>query len=173
MAHPCRDWGQHDLVPASLLANGRHAEHQCRPRLLRGWRLDADLDASESKIKHVKVLGIEPLVPVAIGLNREFGHRGFLHSARGWAVWTLLILPLVWWIGWLPIVALAVGYASHLAGDACTRTGIPLRYPRQEKFQLLPAKLRFVTGSAVEEGVFVTFACLTLTLLLNAMTLSF
>lgn len=89
--------------------------------------LTPDLDASESKIKHIKVLGIEPLVPVAVGLNREFGHRGALRSARGWAVWTLLIMPLAWWVGWLPIAALSLGYASHLAGDACTRTGIPLR----------------------------------------------
>ena len=34
-----------------------------------------DLDAVESKIKHVKVLGIKPLVPVSRVINREFGHQ--------------------------------------------------------------------------------------------------
>jgi membrane-bound metal-dependent hydrolase YbcI (DUF457 family) len=53
-----------------------------------------DLDASESKAKHIKVAGVEPLVPVAIAINRDFAHRGVLHSRWGWMIWTLLILPL-------------------------------------------------------------------------------
>lgn len=32
-----------------------------------------DLDAVESKIKHVKVLGIKPLVPVSTAINRDLG----------------------------------------------------------------------------------------------------
>lgn len=42
-----------------------------------------DLDAVESRIKHVKLCGFKPFVPVARSINREFGHRGLLHSLRG------------------------------------------------------------------------------------------
>ncbi len=38
-----------------------------------------DLDAVESKLKHVRVGNIKPLVPVARVSNRNFGHRGLLH----------------------------------------------------------------------------------------------
>lgn len=126
-----------------------------------------DLDAVESKIKHVKVLGIKPLVPVSKALNRDFGHRGLWHSARGWAVWTVFILPLIAVIGWLPVAALSIGYASHLTGDACTKTGIPLRYPKSERWFLLSARLRVTTGSAHEELFFVVGAMSVIALLLE------
>ncbi len=84
-----------------------------------------DLDAVESKIKHVKLMGIKPLVLVSRAINRDFGQRGLLHSMRGWATWMVLISPLVLWLGIMPVLALSLGYISHLAGDACTRTGIP------------------------------------------------
>lgn len=124
-----------------------------------------DLDASESKIKHLKVLGIKPFVPLAQVIHREFGHRGFLHSARGWALWTLSQMPLGFVMGWLVMAALSLGYASHLLADACTRSGIPWLYPDLRRVHLLPLKLRVVTGSAMEEVFFVGFACLTLALL--------
>ena len=126
-----------------------------------------DLDAVESKIKHVKVLGIKPLVPVSKAINRDFGHRGLWHSPRGWAVWTVLILPLIVVIGWLPVVALSLGYASHLAGDACTRTGIPLLYPKRDRFYLLPGRLRVTTGSEYEELFFAAFSLGAVTMLLE------
>jgi len=131
-----------------------------------------DLDAAESKIKHTKVFGVKPLLPISSILHRDLGHRGFLHSARGWALWTLLISPLAILIGWLPIVALSLGYASHLMGDACTHKGIPLRYPNQKRFCLLPKQFRIVTGSDIEEAVFVAFACLICALLLSFTALS-
>jgi inner membrane protein len=124
-----------------------------------------DLDAVESKIKHAKVIGIKPLVPVSKAINREFGHRGLLHSLWGWAVWTTLILPLSVMIGWLPVAALSLGYVSHLAGDACTRTGIPLLYPKLGRWFLLPPRLRIATGSAIEELLFVASALGAMTLL--------
>ena len=88
----------------------------------------------------------------------------------GWATWTLLVLPLSMWIGVLPVAALCLGYASHLAGDACTCTGIPLLYPRRESFHLLPVKLRVVTGTAFEELIFVLFALLDVCLLMAQLT---
>ena len=42
-----------------------------------------DLDAVESKIKHVRVGGIKPFVPLSRAINRDFGHRGLLHSLWG------------------------------------------------------------------------------------------
>lgn len=119
-----------------------------------------DLDASQSKIRNFTALGVRPFVPISIAINRTYGHRGALHSAWGWAVWTLLVLPLGITFGWLIGAALSLGYASHLAADACTRTGIPLLYPRTERYFLLPSWMRIVTGSAVEEVFFVTFACI-------------
>jgi membrane-bound metal-dependent hydrolase YbcI (DUF457 family) len=56
----------------------------------------------------------------------------------------------------MPVVALSLGYASHLAGDACTRTGIPLLYPRRTHYHLLPHRTRVVTGSEYEELFFAT-----------------
>jgi inner membrane protein len=97
-----------------------------------------DLDAVESKIKHVRIIGIKPLVLVARALNRAFGHRGLLHSLKGWMIWTALLLPLIAMSGWLPITALSLGYLSRLAGDTCTKTDIPVLYPQQTKWHLLP-----------------------------------
>ena len=126
-----------------------------------------DLDAVESKIKHVRVGATKPMVPIARAFNRDFGHRGLLHSLRGWMVWTVLILPLYVVLGWLPVAALSLGYLSHLAGDACTRSGIPLLCPQLRRYHLLPRPCRFVTGSQAEEVVFVTFALLSIALILT------
>ena len=125
-----------------------------------------DLDAVESKIKHVKVINIKPLVPVSRAINRDFGHRGLLHSLWGWLIWTTLILPLGAVSGWLPVASLSLGYASHLAGDASTRTGIPLFYPQRTNYHLLPIRIRIVTGSEYEEVFFVVFALLDVCLLM-------
>ena len=124
-----------------------------------------DLDANESKIKNVKLWGGKPFVPLSILLNRQFGHRGVLHSLRGWVIWTTLVMPLSVWLGWAPVAALSLGYASHLLGDACTRSGIPLLHPNRNRFHLLPKRLRLVTGSQFEEVCFASFAVVTFGLL--------
>lgn len=114
-----------------------------------------DLDAQQSRIKHLSPgWGIEPFVLPSILLHRAFGHRGLLHSGLGLSLFTALIaLPLgVWW-GWQPSAALALGYASHLGADACTRTGIPFLSPRRQCFFLLPQGLRLVTGSPAEDAL--------------------
>lgn len=126
-----------------------------------------DLDAVESKVKHVRIIGIKPLVPLARTINRDFGHRGLLHSLRGWMIWAFFLLTLSAWTGWLPVVALSLGYASHLVGDACTRTGIPFLYPKPERWFLSPAWLRVTAGSADEELFFVASALGAIILLLE------
>jgi membrane-bound metal-dependent hydrolase YbcI (DUF457 family) len=119
-----------------------------------------DLDAVESKIKHVKVMGIKPLVPVAVAINREFVHRKLLHSLRGSAAWTLLNSPFAARAGCLPVAALSLG-------DACTRTGIALFCPQRNDYHLLPVWLRVVTGSEAEEVFFVIFALISRAMLLR------
>lgn len=126
-----------------------------------------DLDAVESKIKHVKLRSIKPFVPITGAINAEFGHRGLLHSLWGWVGWTILILPLGAVTSWLCLTALSLGYASHLVGDACTRTGIPLLYPSKKQFNLLPPGIRVITGSDYEEVFFVTLGLLSLIQLLT------
>lgn len=45
-----------------------------------------DLDAAESKIKHLNVGGIKPFAVAARIVHRTDQHRGFLHSLRGLAL---------------------------------------------------------------------------------------
>ena len=106
----------------------------------------------------------------ALVLHRAFGHRGLLHSALGLGLFGLLVaLPLSFWWDWPPSLALGLGYASHLAADACTRTGIPLFYPNRRRLFLLPPLLRFVTGSPAEEALLPLLALPVLLLLLPAL----
>ena len=126
-----------------------------------------DLDATQSLLRSTQVIGIRPFVPVADVLHGLFGHRGLLHSLLGLLLFSLLVaLPLSFWWGWQPSLLLTVGYASHLAADACTKSGIPLLFPRKRKYHLLPPSLRLTTGSQAEEAVLVAFALLALMLVL-------
>jgi len=129
-----------------------------------------DLDAPRSKVQSLSLWGggIQPFVLPSLLLHRAFGHRGLLHSAAGLVLFTLLFaLPLSLWLGWQPAVALSLGYASHLALDACTKSGIPAWYPDRRRRHLLPPALRLVTGSAAED---VVFALLLLPVLLLLLT---
>ena len=115
-------------------------------------------------------MDVAPFALPALVLHRAFGHRGFLHSALGLGLFGLLAaLPLSFWWGWPPSLALWLGYASHLAADACTRTGVPLLYPDRRRLFLLPPRLRFVTGSAAEEALLPLLALPVLLLLLSAL----
>jgi inner membrane protein len=83
------------------------------------------------------------------------GHRGPTHSllAAGLAAAAgLLLYAFVPGYGAVG-PAFALGYLSHLAADMMTRDGVPLLWPREGKFHLLPARLRFRTGSGAEYAV--------------------
>ncbi len=116
-----------------------------------------DLDASESKLKHLQIAGIKPLLPVSIILHHWLGHRGFLHSLAAWLSFSILFS--LWsndlWMLWLAGV---LGFGSHLVADACTRSGIPLLYPNRKRIHFLPKQLRLTTGSQAEEVVFILLA---------------
>ncbi len=71
-----------------------------------------DLDAAESKIKHLRIAGIQPFAPVAVSFFRGLGHRGLLHSCLGLMVIASASLFLIPWISWQAVCALILGYAS-------------------------------------------------------------
>jgi membrane-bound metal-dependent hydrolase YbcI (DUF457 family) len=126
-----------------------------------------DLDASQSKIKHLSVKGIKPFFLPALLIHRQLGHRGLSHSLVGLALVAALLFPLCFYWGLLPWLALLLGYASHLAADASTKSGIPVLYPKKKRYHLLPPGLRFTTGSEAEEVLFPLLALLLLILLLR------
>jgi inner membrane protein len=126
-----------------------------------------DLDAAQSKIKSLEVSGIRPFLPAADLAYRDLGHRGFLHSAGGLAAAGAVAIGLSFWWGWQPSTALWLGYLSHLAADACTPAGIPVRPGDRKRFHLLPKRLRITTGSMAEEVLFPFLAGAVLALLLS------
>lgn len=65
-------------------------------------------------------------------------------AAMVWTGYGLALVP----------VAAALGCATHLAGDALTRCGIPLLWPAtMHEFHLLPSPLRFTTGKFAEHVI--------------------
>lgn len=110
------------------------------------------------------------LYPLAVWLERRFGHRTVTHSLVGVAIFALLIAPLLllgghamlWWS------ALLCGYASHLLADAATKSGVPLLWPSRARF-VCPGNdaLRIKTGSKAEVTL---LACL---FLLGALLIPF
>lgn len=126
-----------------------------------------DLDAAESKIKHLQFGGIKPFLLPSRFIHRQTGHRSLLHSLMALVYVALFSIVIAACLG--PIVALALwlGYAIHLAADACTRAGIPLLYPRPKRFHLLPKPLRIVTGSLAEDVVFALLSLSVMALLLR------
>ncbi len=138
-------WLLSPLVPRELVA----------PVLICGalGALLPDLDSPRSLLTAWQVAGVSPLQPLARVINRTFGHRGALHSLVGWSIASLGFIAL----GALPFwniaasFALSLGYLSHLAADASTKTGIPFLYPRRTRYRLLPKPLRISTGSFAED----------------------
>lgn len=80
------------------------------------------------------------------------GHRGITHSA-------FAVVGLVWLLAHFglrrgDVLALAVGYASHLAADLLTPRGLPLAWPFKRTWSLPLCR----TGSAMEPLVVVLLA---------------
>ena len=79
------------------------------------------------------------------------GHRESSHWLPVWAVLSAVAYaatapPLGPWAA----VGFCAGYLSHLAGDGCTRAGLPLLPYTAARLHLLPRVLRVRTGSAGE-----------------------
>jgi inner membrane protein len=132
-----------------------------------------DLDAPRSKIGQWSIGGIKPFLLPSQAIYRSVGHRSLLHSLLALVYVALVGMILSPFLGWQILLALWLGYVSHLVTDASTRSGIPLLYPRPKRFHLLPKQLRIVTGSSAEEVIFIALAALVLMLFLtNLATLS-
>jgi endonuclease YncB( thermonuclease family) len=93
-------------------------------------------------------------------LNRLFGHRGFLHSLLTLILVTLVLgLPL-WWITERPstMIAVGVGYGSHLVADMMTLGGVQLFWPSR-LIAVFPGRDQYrVASGGNSERVFVAFA---------------
>jgi len=87
------------------------------------------------------------------------GHREGSHWLPVWAGLSvaayLLTAP---YAGPWPAAGFSAGYLSHLAGDGCTRAGIPLIPGAAARLHLLPRPLRIRTGSASETFFTVLYA---------------
>ena len=129
-----------------------------------------DLDASQSKIKHLKLPGtnLKPFFIPAQLVCAADRHRGLLHSLLGWLMVAILSLPLSVEIGGAPWLAFLLGYGSHLLADLSTKSGLMLLYPNKKRHYLLPKGWRITTGSQAEEVCFVVVAAITMLLLLSA-----
>lgn len=84
--------------------------------------------------------------PVSDLVALVFGHRGITHSLFAVLAMLLLLLQAPQWFGYAG--ALAVGYLSHLAADACTPSGVPLLWPRRRIFRVPGVSIQ--TGSISE-----------------------
>lgn len=102
--------------------------------------------------------------PLALWMERRFGHRTITHSFFGCALFALLCAPLLWfWPAWGEAIfaALLCGYGSHLLADAATKSGVPLGWPNRRPW-VFPGNedYRVRTGSRAEVGVLFAFLLL-------------
>ena len=126
-----------------------------------------DIDAGTAKIAQLSIGRMTPLAPVSMMARDAFGHRGITHSAVGIALFGGVAAMVVGHcLGLSSAVALWLGYASHLVGDACTVSGIPVLFPDRTRRFALPKALRFVTNSRTEDFLLLLFAEASLALLL-------
>lgn len=75
-----------------------------------------------------------------------FGHRGITHSL-------LMVVTMLYWLLKFPYYFLItkplfIGYISHLLADMLTKNGIPLLWPRRQKFKI--PLISFKAGSSME-----------------------
>jgi endonuclease YncB( thermonuclease family) len=102
---------------------------------------------------------------VSEDLNRLFGHRSALHSLLALLLITMVLgLPLWWITGDLsPLVAIFVGYGSHLFADMMTVGGVQIFWPSRT-IAVFPGRdeYRVVTGSGSERVFIVVVLVLAL-----------
>jgi membrane-bound metal-dependent hydrolase YbcI (DUF457 family) len=109
-----------------------------------------DLDHPNSTIAHT--LGPITGVLARVVARLSGGHRHGTHSLIGVTAFTLLTAWIVgrWHLPALIPVAVAVGAATHVAGDALTPQGVPLLWPLRWRLAV-PVVPR--TGGLVERAV--------------------
>ncbi len=93
-------------------------------------------------------------------LHRFFGHRSFLHSYLALALVTATIGPLLWWMADqpAPLMAVFVGYGSHILADMMTVGGVQFFWPSRV-IAVFPGRDEYrVVSGATSERVFVAAA---------------
>ena len=104
--------------------------------------------------------------PVAMYLERRFGHRTLTHSALALLVLAIVCAPAI--VGGTDLAAcVLLGYASHPLLDTCTPNGVKIFYPFSSVrcvFPLdvnAPHRFRVPTGSKFDRGLgaIFLFAC--------------
>ncbi len=73
-------------------------------------------------------------------------HRTITHSI--WFVFIFLLPGIL--LKNIFLIGMAFGVFMHLIGDMLTKGGVPLFYPYNKKYTLLPKKLAFYTNSLIE-----------------------
>jgi membrane-bound metal-dependent hydrolase YbcI (DUF457 family) len=117
--------------------------------------------------RHLSARLAGALVRLPLRLLVLLPHRGITHSLFACALATTVAGALVSFVA--PELALAaaagagIGYAAHLAGDACTPGGVALWAPLSRRRRwLLPACARIPTGSLREIAAAVLLAAISL-----------
>jgi endonuclease YncB( thermonuclease family)/membrane-bound metal-dependent hydrolase YbcI (DUF457 family) len=93
-------------------------------------------------------------------LNRLFGHRSFLHSLLALTLATCLLGFPLWWITGRPspMIAVGVGYGSHLFADMMTLGGVQLFWPSRV-IAVFPGRDEYrVVSGGNSERIFVALA---------------
>jgi len=129
--------------------------------------LAPDLDAHESKIKHLKLsygrgrkrVRFKPFYMVSEIITFIFGHRGFLHSFLSVFLLVLLATFMLYKLGGSHVwyLAFLFGYMGHILGDATTKMGVPILYPYKARFRLVPRVIALRTGGPLEYVFLVIF----------------
>jgi|GEM_PF-361034 len=92
--------------------------------------------------------------PIALSLERRFGHRTITHSLLGMMVFALIFISLVFFRNKLFFICLILGYLSHILIDALNKSGVPLFYPNLIR-AVIPGNERFrITVASREEFIF-------------------
>jgi endonuclease YncB( thermonuclease family)/membrane-bound metal-dependent hydrolase YbcI (DUF457 family) len=97
---------------------------------------------------------------VSEDLNRFFGHRSFLHSLLALVLVTVVLGSPLWWITGRPspMIAVGVGYGSHLFADMMTLGGVQLFWPSR-LIAVFPGRDEYrVVSGGNSERVFVALA---------------
>lgn len=124
-----------------------------------------DLDASESKIKNLK-LGkkksllslVKPFEVLGFILHKTFGHRGALHSLIGLFSFSFIVYLISSYFGEpLFFLYFSLGFLSHLVSDMFTKSGVEIFYPWKKNFRLLPRAIAIKSSSFLDEALFVIF----------------
>ena len=90
--------------------------------------------------------------PLAVWMEGKFGHRTITHSVVGTLIFAALCAPLLLFSHLRVLYfALLCGYVSHLLADSATKSGVPLAWPRRERW-VFPGNenYRIKTGSGAE-----------------------